>query len=130
MARNKIYIAVFVAGLAAAATATLAARSDAITGLVFSAATAAPSAARKATTSFRHTPRESAACRTAKRQIDMYSNALSQLNTAAAQRHPAVAVYRQARQAEKLWHDAHCGPRFDAVVRTSEPRTGKLEARS
>ena len=60
----------------------------------------------------------------------MYSHALSQLNTAAAQQHPAVAVYRQARQAEKLWHDAHCGPRFDAVVTKTEPRVQTLEARS
>ena len=122
MARNKILTAVFAAGIAAAATATLATRPDAVSDLAFSAATTAPSVL--------HTPRESAACRTAKRQIAMYSRALSQLNTAAAQQHPAVAVYRQARHTEKLWHDAHCGPRFDAVVRKTEPRVQTLEARS
>ncbi|MCG8547088.1 MAG: hypothetical protein MJE12_23070 [Alphaproteobacteria bacterium] len=130
MARNRIFTAAFLAGLAAAATATLAAGSDAVTGLVFSPATAAPSTAQKAVTSFRHTPRESAACRTAKRQIDMYSRALSQLNTAAARQHPAVTVYRQARQTEKLWHDAHCRARLDTVVEKSEPGVGTIAARS
>ena len=130
MARNKILTAVFVAGIAAAATATLAIRSDAISGLVLSTATAAPSTARKAVASFRQTPRESAACRTAKRQIDMYSRALSQLNTAAARQHPAVAVYRHARQTEKLWHDTHCRARLDTAVKKREPGVGTLEARS
>ena len=130
MARNKIFIAVFVAGIAAAASVTIAPRSNAITGLVSSPATAAPLTAAKAATSFHHTPRENAACRTARRQIAMYSSALSQLNTAAAQHHPAVAVYRQARQAEKLWHDAHCRARLDTVVKKTEPGVRTLEARS
>ena len=129
MARTGIAIAIFAAGVIIAVSAAVAIRSDSITSAVIAPA-AAHTKGQQATAPFQRTPQDSAACLSAKRQIDMYSRALSQMNTAAAQNHPAVAVYRQARQAETQWLDQHCRSRFDAVVTKTQPRIETPEARS
>ena len=53
---------------------------------------------------------ESAQCRTAQRQIAIYSRALSRLDMAAAQHRRKAAIYRHARETERDWQEQNCRP--------------------
>jgi hypothetical protein len=47
-------------------------------------------------------------CRSAERQIATYSRALSRLDMAQDSHRRVAPIYRQARQAERNWHDQNC----------------------
>jgi hypothetical protein len=53
---------------------------------------------------------ESPLCATAKRQIAVYSRALSRLDPTSSKHGYAAAIYRQAQQSERDWHDQNCRP--------------------
>lgn len=93
-----------------ASTVTLAIESDAMTGKALSPISdaAARTTVQSAALPFRHVPYESTECRTAKRQVTMYGQALTQLNMTNEKHRNAAAIYRQARDAESLWRDQHC----------------------
>ena len=51
---------------------------------------------------------ESTQCRTAQRQIAIYSRALTRLDMASAQHRRKAAIYRHARQTERDWRTQNC----------------------
>ncbi len=53
---------------------------------------------------------ENTQCRTAQRQIAIYSRALTRLDMASAQHRHKAAIYQLARQTERDWHDQNCRP--------------------
>lgn len=93
-----------------ASTITLAIESDALTSKPLPPVSdvAARTAVQSAALPFRHGPYESTDCRTSKRQVAMYGQALTQLNMTNEKHRNAAAIYRQAREAESLWRDQHC----------------------
>ena len=67
---------------------------------------------------------ESAQCRTAQRQIALYSRALIRLDVSSDRNRQKITLYRQFRQTESDWHTQNCRPLLQTA--TGNPRNGTL----
>ncbi len=66
---------------------------------------------------------ESAHCRTAQRQIAIYSRALSRLDMTSARHQRKAAIYQHARQTEQDWHQQNCRPLLQTASDNNRNRT-------
>jgi hypothetical protein len=83
----------------------------------------APASAGHAVQQVRQVPHENAQCRTAQRQIAIYSRALSRLDMASAQHRHKAAIYQHARQTERDWQEQHCRPLRQTAKDSHRSRT-------
>lgn len=81
------------------------------TAVIPSATPSGSAVTGRATQSVQRVYFESAHCRTAARQIAVYSRALTRLDMNAIQDRQKAVLYRQFRQTERDWHAQNCRPR-------------------
>ncbi len=82
-----------------------------------------PTPASQAVQQVRQVNYENTHCRTAQRQIAIYSRALSRLDMTSARHQRKAAIYQHARQTEQDWHQQNCRPLLQTASDNNRNRT-------